>query len=105
MNQKYRAHYDLERIKALLQEGRYHPTITAVKTADSIGFSETQIIEVLLELGPADFYKSMTSNFNHRIWQDVYKKKCKEINLYIKFKVNETDENLVVILSFKEDEG
>lgn len=105
MNEKYRPHYDLALIKDLLKEERYQPTITATKTADSMGFSETQMVDALLDLERTDFFKSMTSYANHRIWQDVYKKRFDEINLYIKFKVTTADENLVVILSFKEDEN
>jgi len=105
MNQKLKPHYDLEEVKGLLAEDKYLITATAIRTADSIGFSETDVVAALLVIERTDFYKSMTSNFNHRVWQDVYKKLINNIDLYIKFKINEADNNLVVILSFKEDEN
>jgi hypothetical protein len=29
--------------------------------------------EVVMALAPGDFYKSMTTHADHRIWQDVYR--------------------------------
>lgn len=70
-----------------------------------MGFSETQIVEVLLDLENKDFYKSMTSYSSNRIWQDVYKKRVKSENVYTKFKVTQDGQGDVVILSFKRDEN
>jgi len=54
---------------------------------------------VVLALTPRDFYKSMTTAADHRVWQDVYHAKIasgKEV--YLKLTVVED----VLIVSFKE---
>ena len=54
---------------------------------------------VVLALTPADFYKSMTTHADHRIWQDVYHAKLTSGNeVYLKLTVI----NDVLIVSFKE---
>lgn len=51
------------------------------------------------ELGIINFYKSMTTHTDHRIWQDVYHvKTCKGDLVYLKLTVM----NVVLIISFKE---
>ncbi len=45
-----------------------------------------------------DFYKSMTTHADHRIWQDVYRAQTGAGAIYVKLTV--LDE--VLILSFKE---
>ncbi|CAN7168546.1 type II toxin-antitoxin system MqsR family toxin [Cupriavidus necator] len=50
-----------------------------------------------MQLGPADFYKSMTTYEDQRVWQDVYRPVTPQGALYVKLTV--TDEVLVV--SFK----
>jgi motility quorum-sensing regulator/GCU-specific mRNA interferase toxin len=54
---------------------------------------------VVMALTPIDFYKSMTSYADHRIWQDVYR--AKTLNgdeVYLKLTVIDD----VLIVSFKE---
>ena len=54
---------------------------------------------VVMSLSSADFYKSMTTHADHRIWQDVYRTKtsdCAEV--YLKLTVIDD----VLIVSFKE---
>ncbi|MBF0230874.1 MAG: type II toxin-antitoxin system MqsR family toxin [Desulfamplus sp.] len=46
----------------------------------------------------ADFYKSMTTHADHRIWQDVYHPSTPIGEVYLKITVMEE----VIILSFKE---
>lgn len=54
---------------------------------------------VVLELTPADFYKSMTTYADHTVWQDVYHAKtASEDEVYLKLTVI----NDVLIVSFKE---
>lgn len=44
------------------------------------------------------FYKSMTSDRNNRVWQDVYHTSWEDTGLYVKFT---TDEDGYVLLSLK----
>jgi motility quorum-sensing regulator / GCU-specific mRNA interferase toxin len=50
------------------------------------------------KLTQEDFYKSMTTHADHRIWQDVYRPTTPASDVYLKLTV--MDEVLVV--SFKE---
>jgi len=49
-------------------------------------------------LTPKDFYKSMTTYADHRIWQDVYRPTTIAGDVYLKLTVIDD----VLIVSFKE---
>ena len=54
---------------------------------------------VIMSLTSGDFYKSMTTHGDHRIWQDVYHAKTDtSTDVYLKLTVIED----VLIVSFKE---
>lgn len=98
--EKLKPTYLLNDVKKLVQEKRCKLTRHAEQSTHSLNFSATEAKEFILSLEPKDFIKSMTDNYNHKKWQDVYIKKHDEINLYIKLKI--TAQNLL-ILSFKQD--
>ena len=54
--------------------------------------------EVAMALAPGDFYKSMTTHADHRIWQDVYRPMTAAGRVYLKLTVIDD----VLIVSFKE---
>ena len=56
------------------------------------------MLAVVLALEPADFYKSMTTHADYRIWQDVYRPKTQAGDVYLKLTVIDD----VLIVSFKE---
>ena len=56
------------------------------------------MIAVVMELTPKDFYKSMTTHADPRIWQDVYRPSTEAGSVYLKLTVIED----VLIVSFKE---
>lgn len=92
--------YLLKDVKGLVTEGCYLLTKKSQTDAHDLGFSDTEVGDVLVNLEPKDFYKSTTEYYNHAVWQDVYKRRGQEMQLYIKFKITSTGENLV-ITSFK----
>lgn len=51
-----------------------------------------------MALVPADFYKSMTTNVDHKVWQDVYRPTTPAGEMYLKLTVIDD----LVIVSFKE---
>ena len=54
---------------------------------------------VVLALTPTDFYKSMTTHADHRVWQDVYRAKTANGDeVYLKLTVIDD----LMIVSFKE---
>ena len=76
-------------------------TNKARNTAHSIGFTDTEVKDVILYLTFKDFDKSTTESYHHhQIWQDVYKITINDRKLYIKFKIHN---NEVLVTSFKED--
>lgn len=56
------------------------------------------MVGVVATLKPTDFYKSMTTHVNHRIWQDVYRPRTPVGPIYLKLTVMDD----VLIVSFKE---
>lgn len=63
-----------------------------------MGLSFEDMLSIVKVLTRADFYKSMTTHGDHRVWQDVYRTAKPVGNAYIKLTV--VDELLIV--SFKE---
>lgn len=63
-----------------------------------MGFEYEQMIEVVANLTNTDFYKSMTTHENHRVWQDVYRPKTELGDVYLKLTVIDD----VLVVSFKE---
>ena len=93
---KFVPHYDLEKFKA----SDYDITVTAYKDAFSMGFTYSDIDDVIAMMEHRHFYKSMTSYANHKVWQDVYHVPYDNMLIYIKFTEDEVSE--FKLLSFKE---
>jgi len=101
--EKRKRSYDLEDLKrrfANIAQLGQAITGTAFRNAQELGFSREDIINTIQSLKPTNFYKSMTSNADHRIWQDVYHVKFNGIMLYVKF--TKTPNGDAFLLSFKE---
>lgn len=63
-----------------------------------MGFDFNGMLAVVKSLSSADFYKSMTTRADHRIWQDVYRPMTSAGQIYLKLTVIDD----VLIVSFKE---
>lgn len=98
--EKRKPHYNLELIKSLINKGDYSITKIAVKNAAfDFGFNAEDIIRQILELEVRHFYKSMTSDFDNSIWQDVYHKRITITETaYIKLQLKNDNS---VIIQFK----
>ena len=73
-------------------------TQSAVAGIRAAGMAMEDALEVVRCLSRADFYKSMTTNKDHRIWQDVYHGEWRGKPLYLKFQ----QAGEFFVLSFKE---
>jgi len=82
----------------LVEAGKVRTTHTARAGAVALGFSYAEMLDVVLALNPADFYKSMTTYADHTVWQDVYHPKTTAGDVYLKLTVIDD----VLIVSFKE---
>lgn len=91
-------HCRLSIVKALIEAGKVRSTMSALAGGAALGFDFEGIVSVVMALAPADFYKSMTTHADHRIWQDVYRPTTPAGEVYLKLTV--IDE--VLIVSFKE---
>ncbi len=96
--EKRSPHYKLHLVKELVEAGTVRPTHTARTSAALLGFDFEGMIAVVASLTMKDFYKSMTTYADHRIWQDVYHPRTSAGSIYLKLTVIEE----VLIVSFKE---
>ncbi len=97
---KPRPTYNLEDIKeAFSSESLLRITRTARKSVREMGLRESDVISAIQQLESSNFYKSMTSYQDHRVWQDVYHAEYEELILYLKFTI---DFEGFFVLSFKE---
>ncbi|MFN0314433.1 MAG: type II toxin-antitoxin system MqsR family toxin [Burkholderiales bacterium] len=71
--EKKKPHYLLSEIRRVVERRGVNAfTATALTGAAALGLSGEQAVFVVLGLKQKDFYKSMTTNADYRIWQDVY---------------------------------
>jgi motility quorum-sensing regulator/GCU-specific mRNA interferase toxin len=96
--EKRRPHCKLAVVKNLLAAGKVRATVSALAGGAALGFGFEEIVGVIAALTPRDFYKSMTTHADHRIWQDVYRPKTPAGDVYLKLTVIDD----VLIVSFKE---
>lgn len=96
--EKRTPHCKLAVVKALLADGKVRSTFSALAGGAALGFDFDGIVGVVAALTPKDFYKSMTTHADHRIWQDVYRPSTSVGEVYLKLTVVDD----VLIVSFKE---
>lgn len=97
--EKRSAHYLLSEIQAQMTTvGEMNLTLTAQDGIRAAGMARADALEVVRGLTRAEFYKSMTTTKDHRVWQDVYHAEWHGKPLYVKFQ--QAGEYFVV--SFKE---
>jgi motility quorum-sensing regulator/GCU-specific mRNA interferase toxin len=96
--EKHTPHCRLSVAKALVREGKVRTTDAARAGANALGLEFSDMLDVVMALTPADFYKSMTTHADHTIWQDVYRPSTKVGDVYLKLTVIDD----VLIVSFKE---
>jgi motility quorum-sensing regulator/GCU-specific mRNA interferase toxin len=96
--EKRTPHCKLAVVKTMLAAGKVRTTVSALAGGAALGFGFEEIIGVVAALTPRDFYKSMTTHADHRVWQDVYRPKTPAGDVYLKLTVVDD----VLIVSFKE---
>lgn len=96
--EKQTPHCKLSVIKTMVSAGKVRTTRAAREGATALGFDFDGMLTVVLALTQTDFYKSMTTHADHRIWQDVYRPMTPTGEVYLKLTVVDD----VLIVSFKE---
>jgi motility quorum-sensing regulator/GCU-specific mRNA interferase toxin len=98
--EKRRPHYDLGTIQATFCEVQaLRITATGMQSARALSMTRADIIDCIQAMARTQFFKSMTSLADARIWQDVYHVPYRDVVLYVKFT---TDAEGYLIISFKE---
>ena len=98
-NEKRAPHYDLNLIKELISKKKYLITKTAQDNARlDFDLNNKQVVQYILNLNNACFYKSMTSIYDHTVWQDVYHLSIDKDIAYIKLQIKSEKS---VIIQFK----
>ncbi len=101
MAEKKVPHFDLESIKQGFSKSKGLFTRTATQDAAALGYGSDEVGSIIQTMSKGQFYKAMTSNYDGKVWQDVYHVPHVGGTLYVKF----TDNGSVTeftLLSFKE---
>ena len=96
--EKRTPHCPLSVVKTLIDAGKVRTTQSARSGAAALDLDYRGMLAVIQALTPGDFYKSMTTHADHRLWQDVYRPTTEVGDLYLKLTVIDD----VLIVSFKE---
>jgi len=98
--EKRTPHCKLSVVRSLIEAGQVRATGSAFIGARELGINDLAgMCAVIMTLTSDNFYKSMTTHADHRIWQDVYHAKTPGgDDVYLKLTVI----NDVLIVSFKE---
>ena len=98
--EKNTPHCKLIVVKTLVETGKVKATASAFSGARNVGIDNLAgMCAVVMSLTGRNFFKSMTTHADHRIWQDVYHATTANgDDVYLKFTVIDD----VLIVSFKE---
>jgi motility quorum-sensing regulator/GCU-specific mRNA interferase toxin len=96
--EKRTPHCRLTVVKILIEAGKVRTTHVARVGANELGLAFSDMLDVVMALTPADFYKSMTTHADNTVWQDVYRPSTQAGDVYLKLTVIDD----VLIVSFKE---
>jgi len=96
--EKRTPHCQLSVVKSLIEAGKVRSTFSALSGGAALGFDFDGIVAVVVALTQKDFYKSMTTYANHKVWQDVYRPTTEAGEVYLKLTVIDD----LLIVSFKE---
>ena len=95
--------YPLAKIKAAFADAaRLNRTMSAAEGAEELGMDEQVVVDVIASLTAEDFEKSMPSDRDPAIRQDVYKPVVDSRELYVKFTLDA--QGGLLLISFKENE-
>lgn len=84
--EKHSPHYLLTEIQAqMVTVQEMNLTVSARSGIRVTGMAQSDALTVVQGLTCKDFYKSMTTHADHRVWQDVYHGQWNGGALYIKF--------------------
>jgi motility quorum-sensing regulator/GCU-specific mRNA interferase toxin len=93
--------HDLQAIKSVFSKPTdLNVTGTALRHAFALGYGRQEIVDVIQTIKAKHFYKTMPSEKNPGLMQDVYRVPHGDLELYVKFTSDLVTE--FKLLSFKE---
>src|ERR1051325_4746302 len=93
--------HSLEAIRAVFSKPEdLNVTGMALRNAFGLGYGRQEIVDVIQTIKPGHFYKTMPSEKNPGLMQDVYRVPDGDLELYVKFTSDVVTE--FNLLSFKE---
>jgi motility quorum-sensing regulator/GCU-specific mRNA interferase toxin len=99
--EKLKQHYALADVKAAFADPAcLNRSFVSKQGADDLGMDDPEVVAVIQTLTLGDFEKSITSQADHKIWQDVYKPNVAGRTLYVKFTLDA--QAALFLISFKE---
>jgi motility quorum-sensing regulator/GCU-specific mRNA interferase toxin len=96
--EKRTPHCRLSVVRSLIEAGKVRSTASALAGGAALGLDFDGIVAIVAQLAPADFYKSMTTLADSKVWQDVYRPTTRVGAVYLKLTVIDD----LLIVSFKE---
>ncbi len=100
MGRRRKPGYALKSIKvAFADAARLNRTLTATFGAEELGLGEQEVVDVIAGLTAGDFDKSMPSERDPDILQDVYKPMVAGREMYLKFTIDK--QGHLLLISFK----
>ena len=97
--EKQTQHYPLLAIQAQMRSvPDMNLTLSARSGIRAAGMSQIDALVLVQSLKRKDFYKSMTTLADYKVWQDVYHGKWNGLGLYVKFQLA----GEYFVISFKE---
>jgi motility quorum-sensing regulator/GCU-specific mRNA interferase toxin len=98
--EKRTPHYELARIQEQVRRLRAAAfTKTALDGGREMGLTTAEMLAVISSLSRRNFYKSMATYADHRVWQDVYRADT-PVNKQAYIKITLRD--LAPVIQFKE---
>ena len=90
--------YDLRQVQWLVGQGELSRVISkaAKRGGTEMAMEINGIVEVVLALEPADFYKTMESEQLPGLWQDVYHRRVGDVEAYIKIQIDRLGRGVVI---------
>lgn len=97
--EKRKPHYNLAEIKQQMNSVENMNLTSSSKLGiRTAGMTRNEALGVVINLSITNFYKSMTTHENNKVWQDVYHAKWRDRLLYVKFQ----QDGAYFVISFKE---
>lgn len=99
--EKRKPHYGFDALKMLLlHESTRIVTRSGRQGAAMLGyFDDESMVDRVLRFASREFYKSMTTHCNSKIWQDVYRTNDGNVGIYIM--LQKSLDGKGVVISFK----